>query len=91
MPTPVYVAILAPLKSTTASSGILSRIVTKSRTSMVPVTVRLVVVVRFPPAAVIADDKPPAVDGTEIEVACTIKKRPKKRTRIRVFFTLLYC
>ena len=57
----VPAAIVAPLKSSVASSGMLSRMVTKSRASMVPVTVRLVTVAKLPPAAVMAAANPPAV------------------------------
>ena len=39
---PVYSTIDAPLKSNSVSKGILSRMVTKSRASMVPVTASLV-------------------------------------------------
>ena len=57
----VPATIVAPLKSSVASSGMLSRMVLKSRASMVPVTVRLVIVAKFPPAAAMAVANPPAV------------------------------
>ena len=65
---PVYSTIVTPLKSTVSSIGISSRIVLKSRASIVPVSVSSVV-----PAssyAVKAVDKPPA-ETTRFFGGCT--------------------
>ena len=70
-------AIVAPLKSSVASSGMLSRRILKSRASMIPVTVRSVTVASEFPPPVIADDKPPAVD-TDTVMACATKNRQEK-------------
>ena len=59
---PVYATILTPLKSTLANRGILSRMVLKSRASILPVRVRFFVV----DSSVLVNtvDKPPAVTAT---------------------------
>lgn len=64
---PVYATIFTPFKLILAKSGILSRMVLKSRASMLPVTVRLVTVAAY---ALVMEANVPGIVTAKVLVTC---------------------
>jgi hypothetical protein len=90
-PIPENAVIVVPLKSMSVKTGMLSRMVLKSRESMVPVSIKLVTVLFS--VSVRAENKSPAVTFSVFETcAFSINEMltPTKSKIIRFIFLIFY-
>lgn len=81
---PEYASIVAVLRSSVASFGILSRMVLKSVALIAPLMVRLVTMFKLSPAVAMATESPPGVFTTTVRAwIAPVRSNPR---RIEMYF-----